>query len=203
MTMRDCPNGEMRDQLPLYVSGRLDEAREAFVEAHLRECADCSAEVELLRATVRAFEVTAPDAAAIAAYVPTARAARRARPFHSQPLWRVAAAITIMIAGTAMTMLLRQPRLSEEGVTVGVDSGTAVVGQPGGNASGDTGLLVANAGGTRGIALGGSLSGLTDSQLEALLASLERLDGAVSAEPEVLDAPIIPAGTEGSGRKNQ
>lgn len=195
MTMRDCPNGEMRDRLPLYVSGRLDGARQALVEAHLRDCADCQAEVELLRAAVRAFDVAAPDAAAIAARVPTARVARRLRPFHRQPVWRLAAAITVMIAGTAMTMLLQRPRLSEETATVGVDTGQVTGGLPGGNPSGDTGLLVASAGGTPGMALGGSLSDLSDSQLEALLASLERLDGAMSAEPEVLNTPIIPPGT--------
>src|SRR5262245_8007267 len=94
VTMRDCPDGAIRDLLPLYVSGQLDDASQAQVETHLQGCADCAAEVELLRATVRAFSVKAVDAAAIGAKIPAFRGAPRARPFHSQPLWRVAAVIT-------------------------------------------------------------------------------------------------------------
>jgi anti-sigma factor RsiW len=70
----------MRDQLPLYVSGRLDDADQSKVEAHLQGCADCAAEVELLRATVRAYDVSPVDAAAIATRIPTAKSARRSRP---------------------------------------------------------------------------------------------------------------------------
>ena len=47
MTMRDCPDGAMRDQLPLYVSGRMDARARLAVDAHLACCADCTAEVAM------------------------------------------------------------------------------------------------------------------------------------------------------------
>ena len=53
MTMRDCPDGAMRDQLPLYVSGRMDARARLAVDAHLACCADCTAEVAMLAAVDR------------------------------------------------------------------------------------------------------------------------------------------------------
>jgi hypothetical protein len=47
------------------------------------------------------------------------------------------------------------------------------------------------------ISLGNNLSDLTDAQLEALLASLDRIDGAVSADPQALVTPIVPETTAG------
>jgi anti-sigma factor RsiW len=44
----------MRDVLPEYVHGQLDDGRAAEVRAHLAGCADCAAEVELLRAVMSA-----------------------------------------------------------------------------------------------------------------------------------------------------
>lgn len=201
MTMRDCPDAAIRDLLPLFVSGRLDDVEQARVEAHLQGCADCAAEVELLRATVRAYDVAPLDAAAIASRIPTARAAKRARPFHSQPLWRVAAAITIMIAGTATTMLLNRPDFATQNTGLGPDTGVAIS-APGADTVAPE-AIVALAGTVRpekSISFGGNLSDLTDAQLEALLASVDKLDGTLSTDPEVL-VPRI--GTDSSARRNQ
>jgi anti-sigma factor RsiW len=52
--MSDCVSAEMRDVLPDFVHGQLDGGRTAEVRAHLAECADCAAEVELLRAVMSA-----------------------------------------------------------------------------------------------------------------------------------------------------
>jgi anti-sigma factor RsiW len=194
VTMRDCPDGAMRDLLPLYVSGRLDDADHSKVEAHVQACADCAAEVELLRATVRAFEVAPIDAASISAKIPTARSARRTRPFHSQPLWRVAAVMTFMIAGTATVMVVRQPASG----SLGIDT-LASVSTPG--AARETTLALSNGSSARStatISFGNNLSDLTDEQLAALLSSLDRIDGSVSADPQVLVTPIVP--DAGSGR---
>jgi anti-sigma factor RsiW len=185
----------MRDQLPLYVSGRLADAEYDRVEAHLRDCADCAAEVGVLRAAVRAFEVRALDSAAISAKIPTARTAQRSRPFHRQPLWRVAAAITLMIAGTATVMVVQQ----NGGASPGVD--TLVIAQ--GTAPRETAVAAGGPSVVRATAtinFGNDLSDLSDAQLEALIASLDRLEGAVSAEPVSLVTPIVPDSSAGRNR---
>src|SRR5512140_1830353 len=66
-SMNDCPNADVRDLLP----DRLDEAARAMVESHLEGCADCRAELALLR-DVRASLRRAPalNVAAIAAAIP-------------------------------------------------------------------------------------------------------------------------------------
>jgi putative zinc finger protein len=52
--MSDCVSAEMRDVLPDFVHGQLDAGRTAEVRAHLADCVDCTAEVELLRAVMTA-----------------------------------------------------------------------------------------------------------------------------------------------------
>src|SRR6476620_3514319 len=56
--MSECLGAEMRDVLPDFVHGQLDDGRTAEVRAHIASCAECAAEVELLRAVVSA----APEA---------------------------------------------------------------------------------------------------------------------------------------------
>jgi len=52
--MSDCVSAEMRDVLPDFVHGQLDAGRTAEVRAHLAGCAECAAEVELLRVVMSA-----------------------------------------------------------------------------------------------------------------------------------------------------
>jgi anti-sigma factor RsiW len=200
VTMRDCPDAAIRDLLPLFVSGRLDDVEQARVEAHLQGCSDCSAEVELLRATVQAYDVAPLDAAAIASRIPTARAAKRGRPFHSQPLWRAAAAITIMIAGTATMMLVNRPDFATTDLTMGrPDTGSAVIAPGAGAVTPESAALVAIARPEKSISFGSNLSDLTDAQLEALLASVDKMDGSVVTDPEAL---VPKVGSDSTGRRN-
>ncbi len=106
MTMRDCADAAMRDRLPLFVTGRLTDSDSTMVEAHLASCSDCVAEVDLLRAVGRAYAVPAIDAAVVAAAIPAPRRKRTA--YYQQPMWRVAAAMTLMIAGTAGVLVMRR-----------------------------------------------------------------------------------------------
>ncbi len=52
--MSECMSAEMRDVLPDFVHGQIDAGRAAEVRAHLADCAECVAEVELLRAVMSA-----------------------------------------------------------------------------------------------------------------------------------------------------
>jgi anti-sigma factor RsiW len=200
VTMRDCPDAAIRDLLPLFVNGRLDDVERLRVESHLKGCADCDAEVELLRATVRAYDVAPLDAAVIASRIPTARAARRGRPFYSQPLWRAAAAITIMITGTATMMLVNRPDFSTTDLTAGrPDTGSAVAAPGTAAVTPESAALVAIARPEKSISFGSNLSDLTDAQLEALLASVDKMDGSVVTDPEAL---VPKVGSDSTGRRN-
>src|SRR5688500_14953962 len=77
--MNDCVNGDIRDVLPELVTGTLPAGDVARVQEHVRACADCAAEVELLR-TARAAMRLAPtmDTARIAAAVQSSTAQRLA-----------------------------------------------------------------------------------------------------------------------------
>ena len=78
--MSECTNGEMRDLLPELVNGRLDAEQQLAVEAHVAECAECAAEVTLLR-SLRPALMSAPvvDTHRIAAAVRAQTAAPRQR----------------------------------------------------------------------------------------------------------------------------
>ena len=104
--MRDCPNAEMRDQLPEFVSGRLETRARAAIAAHLASCPDCAAEVALLEslsaALVAAHAARAPrvDAARIVAALP-GRGQRRTSWF-LRTQWRAAAAILVMAGASTL-----------------------------------------------------------------------------------------------------
>lgn len=78
---------EVQRLLPWYGTGRIDEAEQALVEAHLEECAECRRDLEAEPALKAALASAAPDAeAGWAALEARARASlpaprRRARPW--------------------------------------------------------------------------------------------------------------------------
>ena len=103
--MNDCPNADVRDLLPDLIHGRLDPSTRAMVESHLRGCADCQAELALLRdlhASLR--RAPALDVTAISAAIPAYRAPAR----RSWVGWRAAAAITLVAAGGSSLLVMRR-----------------------------------------------------------------------------------------------
>ena len=199
MTMRDCPDGAMRDQLPLYVSGRLDARSRSAVEAHLAGCAECAAEVAMLSAVGRAFPVPAVDVARIAAAMPRRTPRPVAPAFYRQPLWRLAASLTLFITGAATYLVVRS-------------GGPGVAPQVAGSAPvAETTLALATptrapAGGAERasdlVAVGTDLSELTDAQLQSLLGSLDGLDSRPQAEPTTITVSITQDVTQAPGRSN-
>ena len=105
--MIDCPNGEVRDQLPDYLHDRLESSARMSVERHLADCAACRDELALLR-DLRGTLQRAPriDVAAVAAAIPAYRPAAR-KSWASG--WRIAAAITVIAVGGTSIALLRRP----------------------------------------------------------------------------------------------
>jgi anti-sigma factor RsiW len=118
--MTDCPNGEIRDELPDYVHDRLVGAERARVAAHVASCPFCAAEVELLGAARRAITAAAPriDPARIVAALPAPPRALRGpaivrplasarRPAARVGSWRMAAAIATIAVGSVSFAVIR------------------------------------------------------------------------------------------------
>lgn len=128
--MGDCPRVDIRDALPDLVHDQLEPAVRARVEQHLLQCAECAAEVELLRA-LRSKLFVRPQvdvdrvAAAVRAAATAAReddtvsisTARQRRPMPervARPVrrpaahgWRIAAGIGLVAAGVGGYALSR------------------------------------------------------------------------------------------------
>lgn len=106
--MTDCPNANMRDLLPDLLHDRLAPAARRDAEAHLAGCGECRAELALL-SEVRAslHRVPAMSAEQISSVIPPYRPAlvvsSSGRAWGG---WRVAAAITVLVAGGASAALL-------------------------------------------------------------------------------------------------
>jgi anti-sigma factor RsiW len=187
--MTDCPNGEIRDLLPDLLHDRLPADVRREVEAHVRSCDECRAELALLGAMRSSLRrAPAVDAAAIAAAIPAYRAPVR----RSWGGWRAAAAIVVLAAGGTSVAVLQ----SREGIQRGArDTVTAVVAAR----TADSVAPTAAAQAPRELALGSSVvSDLDDSELSTLLNDLQSLDAVPSADVEYPAAvsPLKPTGSD-------
>ncbi|HUQ45469.1 MAG TPA: zf-HC2 domain-containing protein [Gemmatimonadaceae bacterium] len=167
--MTDCPNGDMRDLLPDLLHDRLALAVRRDVELHVGTCAECRAELALLRAMrVSLGRGPAVDVAAVAAAIPAYRSpARRA-----WGGWRAAAAIMILAAGGTSVAVLQRGR---------------------------DGAVVRTVAAPRELATAsGAIGELNDRELSALLRDLESLEALPSVDGEngAGVSSIAPAGTE-------
>ena len=69
--MSECVNAEVKEALPDLLNGRLSALDTATMKAHVESCADCRAELELLReAKTSALLIQKMDAAKISAAIP-------------------------------------------------------------------------------------------------------------------------------------
>ena len=217
--MNDCPNADVRDLLPDLVHQRLDAETRAMVEAHVGQCADCSAELELLRQLRAVRSTPRVDVASIVGALPAYRAPAR----RSWVSWRAAAAITVLVAGASSVAVIQR------GVPSAVDIGsrpiTAPVSAP---VRSDTLLATphvaiaptvtpktstpievlpapvakapesregeSSATGRELAMGGGAMSDLDDRQLKSLLKDIESLDAVPSVEVESTPvSPIAPS----------
>ena len=212
--MNDCPNADMRDLLPDLVNGRLDAEARAAVEAHVAGCADCRAEVALLRAVRSAMHISpALDLSAIASAIPAYRAPVR----RSWVGWRLAAAVTLLVAGGSSVVLLNRAPSASVSVAVtkmapvaepivaaaipavrpSVDSvATAPVVSPA-PAYGRPAAVPAV--GHELAMAGGSLTDLSDGELDALLRDIESLDAVTTTDVDVPVISPIPPAAAGRG----
>jgi anti-sigma factor RsiW len=184
--MRECHGMEEREALPLLARGLMGPVEAARLRTHVATCPACAEELALLERSVRLFDAATPtvDIAAIVAKLPTA--AQRptltvlrggaARP--RVPRYALAAAASLTLVATLSFAALKGRVFGEAG-DGRVPPDTALPGTPA--------VPVAIVGGTE-------LADLGASELEALLAELDRMEATVAAEPismqrAVLDAP--------------
>ncbi|HTJ21849.1 MAG TPA: zf-HC2 domain-containing protein [Gemmatimonadaceae bacterium] len=110
--MNDCQNAKIRDQLPDLLHDRLGADERAAVLAHVESCADCREELELLRAARAMLQAQAPRVDvnwvvnALPAATQRAVTVQRRRPVWAD--WRIAAAVTLLVAGGGSFAVLRQ-----------------------------------------------------------------------------------------------
>ena len=113
--MTDCTRTDIRDALPDWVNGSLDDAAAAEVGEHLTMCAACGAEVELLRA-MRGVLASAPDidVRRVAESVVQRTIPSRA-PAHRRSRWPAVLGGLAVAASVAIGMLLIQRTDPESG----------------------------------------------------------------------------------------
>ena len=172
--MNDCPNAEIRDLLCDVVHGTLADGERRRVEAHVAACADCAAELALLRRarTVLGRATPSVDTGRIVAAIPQRRSAHGLGRFST---WRVAATIAVVALGAASLSLVDRER-----------AGAAI----------DTNVVSA-ADEAHALSFAGRLSELNEEDLEQLIAEIGDFDGGTPAEPRaVLAVPEWDGGTE-------
>src|SRR3982751_1383388 len=109
--MIDCPNVEMRDQLPDLANDSLALGARVALLSHVESCTACREELELIRAMRASIEWSTPkvNVAAIAAAIPQPRATvlRQTPRRMSLGNWRIAAGVTLLALGAGSYPLLR------------------------------------------------------------------------------------------------
>jgi len=201
--MNDCSNADIRDQLPDLLHDRLTVSARAVVLAHVEGCTDCRDELELLRGVLGALVAQTPrvDIAYIVGALPKAPARTTAPSVAAKRRWadwRVAAAISVLVAGgSSVAILNRAPgvpngELAARAVEVAdtqtatpsvVRSTTPVVSAKSAAVARET-IASVDQDATTDAGPDGRFGGLTETQLNALLSEIERLEAVPITEPE-------------------
>ena len=171
--MGDCPNVEMRERLPDLLHGVLRAEDAVAVRAHVAQCEDCRAELEMLESVRGALVAPRVDTARIVAKLPTYQRGSLWTRVTRSPQLRAAAAVVVLIGGYAVV----RNRGTDAPV---VDSVVAVA--PAGNE----------------ISVAASLQDLSDSDLRAMLDEMTKLK-AVTPTSIDDDVPAVIERGGGSG----
>jgi anti-sigma factor RsiW len=192
--MNDCVNAEIRDQLPDLVHDRLSAADRTVVLAHVEGCVDCREELQLLRDARAMFTRGVPrvDVAYVVGALPKAPAPPPAISTNGAGVparrrawsdWRIAAAVTLLIAGGGSYAVLR-----DGGVVTPDTAAVAITGATTEAGANTVAALVEPIAGDDQPAPVGSmdtrLGDLTEDQLNTLLNDIENLRAIPASEPE-------------------
>ena len=219
--MNDCSNAEIRDQLPDLLHERLDASVRAAIAAHVADCVDCRDELELLRSIHKTLIARTPrvDVAYVVGALPKAPAAARVAtpsrihaPAHRRwSDWRIAAAVTVLVAGGSSLAVLRRTPTTIETRPPITDTAVSrpapvapVAGQetpaPGTAAPNSVAPVAKTADTDASTEDGpdGRFAGLSDAQMQALLGEIDRLQAVPVTEPDpvTIRVDLKPGGAE-------
>jgi anti-sigma factor RsiW len=201
----DCINTEARDALPDLLHGRLNALDTATMNAHVESCAECRAELALLR-EARATAQLAPsmDYAHIAASIPAYRSAAISAPGRGfvrtnlRSIGLVAAGALIAFTGwsvsrstlddgSAPTVAVAPAPTAAPATPVAPS--TQTVAKSGNEATKEVTQVAS-------LSLLGSTQDLSDADLEQLTSDLDQLDALPSAEPQSVTLSVEDIGTD-------
>jgi anti-sigma factor RsiW len=205
--MTDCSNALMRDALPDLLHDRLTPGEREACAAHVAGCADCTAELAVLRSAQAVLgRAPAVDVASIVRALPPARRpvpvvppSMRRPGWGTAARWRAAAALVLVAGGGWFAAT----RATDQPVGVGVASAPTDVAGPAAPAesiraaaptlaSGET--VTGERARSSESGLGVSVEDLSDDELEAVYRAM----GEAEALPPVEPLPsVIPIGVEG------
>lgn len=218
--MNDCSNAEIRDQLPDLLHERLDASVRAVIAAHVAECVDCRDELELLRSVHKTLIARTPrvDIAYVIGALPKAYAPAAARPEirtvprHRWSDWRVAAAVTVLVAGgSSLALLRRSPATVEtrppiadtaqsQAAPVAPNAGQGTQPAPTAPTPSAVATVATTAESDAPTEDGpdGRFAGLSDAQMQALLGEIDRLQAVPVTEPDpvTIRVDLKPGGAE-------
>ena len=214
--MNDCSNANIRDQLPDLLHDRLSVSARAAVMAHVDGCMDCRDELELLRGVRGALVAQTPrvDIAYVIGALPkaptrSAVVASARAPHRRWADWRVAATVTILIAGGSSVALLNRAPNAQPVDTLAHSVPIAEVGSsatpPAANtASANTQSAKSSSSedqnATSDAGPDGRFGGLSGAQLKALLGEIDRLEAVPVTEPEPVTIKVIAGSSSSSDR---
>ena len=212
--MNDCSNADIRDRLPDLLHEHLDAVSRAMVVAHVAECVDCRDELELLRSLQKTLNVQTPRVDIL--YVVNALPkppARRPQPV-SLPRrrwsdWRIAAAVTVLIAGGSSVAVLRRtpqtadlrPLTDDSSAMRAIAPSIATVPSttPSANPAPVTTVAQNDPDASADEGPDGRFGGLSDVQMKTLLNEIDGLKPVPVTEPEpvTIRVDVKPNGPEG------
>lgn len=204
--MTDCVNTEVRDALPDLLHGRLGGLDTATMTAHVESCAECRAELALLRE----LRESAPfalrmDVARIASALPAYGGSASLSALPSRPAranaWRnlvvaASAALVVAIGGLAVANLERTPddasvpvvASATPALVIAARETTAIanapVSAPSQQAVKEPTRVSSTERAVASLSLVGGTHDLTESELETLLAELDGMQSIPAAEPQ-------------------
>jgi hypothetical protein len=215
--MNECIETEARDALPDLSHGRLSDLDTATLTALVESCADCRAELDLLR-QLRSSAPFAPsmDVARIVSSLPfptpsapdlvaSAQSRTKSAPRHSF-IWKAGSFAALLVVGSLTFANYRNASLSVSSgqheptaapvvaaapllQAVAAVSSQPVGSQPVAATESSSAAPAKVAVSSTGLSLTG-VQGLTDDQLQALVNSLDNVQGLPSAEPEAVSIGV-------------
>ena len=208
--MTECINTEVREALPDLLNGRLSVLDTATMNAHIEACAECRAELELLREIRGSRIVPRMDAARSASAIAPYGGSSVVAPPHvgrwvisRLGVLRIAAAVVFVAAGgwalsTSSYWPASKAAVGERVVAVAPVAATSGASEP--VASGVTTQPAATRAGAEtevaSLSLVGGTDDLSDADLEKLVSDIETIDAMPAAEPPSVTATVDDMGIE-------